>query len=44
MEGTTNFIDMYLTRNDKGKFNVLKVRGLNGENMSNLDVNLSLNV
>lgn len=42
MEGTTNFIDMYLNRSNKGQQNLLKVRGFNGEPMPNLDVNLTL--
>ncbi len=42
MEGTTNFIDMYLNRSNKGRQNMLTVRGLNGEAMANLDVNLFL--
>lgn len=39
MEGNTNFMDMYLKRTYKGKRNVLKVTGMNGESMPNLDVN-----
>lgn len=42
MEGTQNFIDIYLNRSNKGKSNVIKVRGLNGEPMPNLDVSLTL--
>ncbi len=42
MEGTTNFIDMYLNRCNKGKQNTLKVKGFNGEAMANMDVNLFL--
>lgn len=30
MEGTTNLIDMYLNRSNKGQQNILKVLGLNG--------------
>ena len=29
MEGTTNFIDMYLNRSNNGQQNILKVLGLN---------------
>jgi 5-bromo-4-chloroindolyl phosphate hydrolysis protein len=39
MEGNTNFIDIYLKRTFKGKRNVLKVTGMNGETITNLDVN-----
>lgn len=33
---------MYLNRSKKGQSNILKVRGLNGEAMPNLDVTLTL--
>lgn len=33
---------MYLNRASKGKSNTLRVRGLNGEPMPNLDVSITL--
>jgi hypothetical protein len=42
MEGSTNFLDIYLTRTEEGRKNTLKVTGFNGESISNLEVQINL--